>query len=211
MTSVLQFNQQQAIAGSQGGGDYVTESCVLAGRIIEGKWVNTPNGAGMFEISFEADSGKKANYLSICHRKRDGNASDVGVEQLQAMMGVLGVQGLNDHGGKCPEVAGKPIILALERQNYTKQSGPNAGQPGYKFEIKAFMSAKSRQTYAEHAEGKQPESCEYWAQRFAQNPNGVDQRQSGGHQQQQYAPQQGGTYSPPGADSFDDFDDEIPF
>lgn len=210
MTSVLQFNQQQAISGSSGGGDYVTESCVLAGCVTEGKWVNQPSGAGMLELSFESSAGKKANYLSICHRKKDGAANDMGIEQLQAMMGVMGIQNLSDQGGYCPEVKDKPVMLAMERRNYIKQSGPKAGEHGYKLEIKAFMSAKSRQTYAEHSEGKQPESCDYWTARFAQNPGGSAPEQQSA-QKQQYAHDPRPQQQSGGQDDYSDFDSEIPF
>jgi len=210
MSSVLQFNQQQAIAGSAGSGDYITESTVVSGRLVEAKWIASPSGAKSIEFSFESDSGKKANYLSIFYGKKNGSANDIGIEQLQAMMGVLGVQNLSDQGGYCPEVKGKPIMLALERENYTKQSGAKAGEEGFRFNIKAFMSAKSRQTYAEHVAGKDPETAIYWSERFASEPMGKKQQTQAAQPNQQAQTAQGGQYNASNLGA-SDFNDEIPW
>lgn len=204
MNQMFTYNQEQAVAGSAGGGgEYLTESAVVKCRIDSAKWTTGSNGSqsGFLELDVTTESGQKANYLRICHAKRDGTPNEFGQGQIQSLMGVTGVKGLTSkqHGSDmaCPELIGKPVSLALERENYIKGDG----KPGFKFEIKAIMSSLSGKTVAEHVGNQQPETAGYWAERFKANPQGNAPKQT-----QQAAPAQAGYSQPPA-----DFDDDIPF
>lgn len=199
---MFQYNEQSAIDGSSGGNsDYILESGVYRGFVAEASWEQAPNSqAKFFKFNFENEDGRKCNYISICYQKKDGTPNQFGCDQMNALMAVTGcTSGLTDVGGKCPEIALKPVTLALERENYPK----NNGETGFRFNPKAFMSAKSYQTYAEYKDGKGPESKQYWEQRFADNPHG--------NQSQQPASQNAGNPNAASNTPTDDFDDDIPF
>lgn len=206
MSAIFNYNAEQAAAADSGGGDYITESCVVRGFIEQAKWVEAQTGAKGIELTFESETGQKANYLTLYHQKRDGSQNEVGHQQIQSMMGVTGAQSLSQQPGKdgliAPELTRKPVRLALERENYIK----NNGDEGFRFQIKCFMSAKSGLTIAEYQAGKQAESAEYWASRFAENPKGKPAKQQQPAPQYQAPPMQ----SAPAGQS-DDFDDSIPF
>lgn len=194
MTQVFSYNEEQAAAADSGGGEYILESCVTRGFIEQAKWTEAQTGAKALELSFESEKGQKANYLALYYQKKDGSQNEVGHQQIQSLMGVTGAQSLSQAPGKdgmiAPELTRKPVQVALERENYIK----NNGDEGFRFQIKCFMSAKSGLTIAEHKTGKQAESAGYWAQRFAQNPQGKPAKQAG-----QAA--SGGGYSAPPQDS----------
>ncbi|RKQ97108.1 hypothetical protein C7446_2527 [Kushneria sinocarnis] len=207
MTQVFSYDENQAAAADAGGGEYITESCVVRGFVEQAKWTEANSGAKGLELSFESEHGQKANYLTIYYQKKDGSKNEVGVNQIQSLMGVTGVQSLSQQGGQngmiAPELTRKPVQIALERENYTKSNGGE----GFRFQIKCFMSARSGKTIAEHLEGKSADSAAYWEQRFAENPGGKQAKQQ---QSQPYnsANEYANSNIPP---SSNDFDDEIPF
>lgn len=214
MSAVFQYNEAQAEAADSGGGDYITESCVVRGLIEQAKWVEANTGAKGLELTFESEKGQKANYLTLYYQKKDGSQNEVGHQQIQSMMGVTGAQSLSQQPGKdgmiAPELTRKPVQLALERENYIK----NNGDEGFRFQIKCFMSSRSGLTIAEHKAGKQAESAGYWAQRFAENPKGKPPKQQGGQSYQQQAAYQAppqNSYGAPAPGSPDELDDEFPF
>lgn len=205
MSAVFQYDQQAAIDASSAGGEYLTESSVERGFITQAKWVRAGTGTLGLELSFESEKGQKVNFLTMYYQKHDGSRIDVGHGQINSIMGVTGTQQLSQvqqgQDTVAPELKGRPIALALERHNYTKGNG----DPGFKFVIKCIMSANSWLTVAENASGSGPQSKDYWAGRFAENPRGVNDTpmasQSGGFQQS----------APASAAPYDDFDDDIPF
>lgn len=217
MTQVFSYNEEQAAAADSGGGEYILESCVTRGFIEQAKWTEAQTGAKALELSFESEKGQKANYLALYYQKKDGSQNEVGHQQIQSLMGVTGVQSLSQAQGKdgliAPELTRKPVQVALERENYVKQNGDE----GFRFQIKCFMSAKSGLTIAEHKAGKQAESAGYWAQRFAQNPQGKPAKQQSAGQQGaamyggQPAPQDYGAYPEAQPGGMMDDDSEIPF
>lgn len=212
MSNVFQYNEEQAVAADSGGGEYIVESCVVRGFIEQAKWVEAQTGAKGLELSFESEKGQKANYLTLYYQKKDGSSNEVGHQQIQSLMGVAGVQNLSQAQGKdgmiAPELTRKPVQVALERENYIKSSGDE----GFRFQVKCFMSAKSGLTIAEHKEGKSADSASYWAQRFAQNPQGKPPKQRSAHRPAASGGQaQGGSYGAPAPGAAVDFDDTIPF
>lgn len=207
---MFQYNEQSAIDGSQGGNsDYILESSVCRGIIVEAEWEQAQNSqAKFFKFNFEDETGRKCNFISICYQKKDGTPNQFGCDQMNALMAVTGcTSGLTDQGGKCPEIVRKQVALALERENYYK----NDGSTGFKFKPKAFMSAKSWQTYAEYKDGKGPETKAYWEQRFAANPNGNELPAQGAPSQQSSYAGDAGHPNTPGNYPDDDFDQSIPF
>lgn len=208
MSAVFQYNEEKAVAADTGGGDYIVESCVARGFIEQAKWVTANSGAKGLEITFESEKGQKANYLTLYYQKKDGSINEVGDQQIQSLMGCAGVQTLSQQSNGsamiAPELTRKPVQLALERENYRKDNG----QDGFRFQIKCIMSARSGQTVAEYKEGRQAESAKYWADRFAENPQGKPAAQRQNTPSYQAGAPAGADHLPP-TDSFDD--SQIPF
>lgn len=186
---VFQYNQQQAVDGSAGGGQYITESCVVRGFIEQAKWVTARSGSLGLELTFESETGQKANYLTIYYQKADGSVNSVGRDQIQALMGVTQAQQLTQaqKGSDmiAPELTNKPVQLALERENRIKSDG----NEGFGFQIKCFMSAKTGQTVAERANNGAAKSAEYWTERFKNNPHGKPAAGGNNHAPQSYSNQ----------------------
>lgn len=205
------FNEEQAKAGSQGGGGGNFDSQVARAVITDATWKTANSGAGMLELCFRTEAGADINYVNICHTKKDGTQNEVGVGHIQALMGVTGARNLTNGNNKCPELIGKSGMFAFQRRNYRKGDGSE----GFGFEIKAYMSAKSGQTYAEHCAGKPAEQKEYWEGEFAKNPKGnVLEAQQGGYGGQQgggFGGQQQGGVDAGAPQGGHDFDDSIPF
>ncbi|WP_062359515.1 single stranded DNA-binding domain-containing protein [Vreelandella aquamarina] len=212
MSAVFQYNEEKAVAADSGGGEYITESCVVRGFIEQAKWMEANSGAKGLELTFESENGQKANYLTLYYQKRDGSQNEVGHQQIQSLMGCTGVQSLTQAQGKdgliAPELTRKPVQVALERENYIKGNG----EEGFRFQIKCFMSARSGLTIAEHKAGKQAESAGYWAERFAKNPKGAPPKQQAQNSQSYGGdPRQQSDSFSYGAPVGDHMDDEIPF
>lgn len=223
---MYQYNHETAMSADQGG-SYITESCVVRGLITYAKWTKSGDPSSQsesLEIGIESEDGKKANYISICWRKRDGSMNEYGDKQIHSLMGCTGLQGLNQHpvGTEviCPDLKDKQIAVALERVNYLKGDGSE----GYKLEPKAFMRADSWQTVKEFATQNMADTCEYWKKTFAAMPDGkpAQPQNSAGNQRPMsqkpmpnHAIMQGAQNMPnngaPAGGGYDDFDQDIPF
>lgn len=217
MTTAFTYNEDQAAAADGGSSEYLLESAVVRGTITAARWTLAQNSQAEFlQFDFETEHGKKANYINLIFKDKEGKPLQFGEERIQALMGCTGAQSLSrvQKGQEvtCPELAGRKVALALEVRYFPK---PNADKPGFGFDVKAIMSAKSGITIGEHRAGKGPESKEYWAGQFATNPHGnlaaVQAKMNGGQ-----APQHGSGHQSPAAQmpppqAPDDFDDEIPF
>ncbi|TFH85228.1 hypothetical protein EQG41_18105 [Billgrantia azerbaijanica] len=214
MTTAFTYNEEQAAAADGGSSEYLLESAVVRGTITAARWTLAQNSAAEFlQIDFETERGQKANYINFIFKDKEGKPLQFGEERIQALMGCTGVQSLSrvQKGQEvtCPELVGRKVALALEVRYFAKA---NSDKPGFGFDVKAIMSAKSGITIGEHREGKGPESKEYWAGQFAANPHGnkaaIEAKMSGNGG----APTSGqhdysNSYVPPA----DDMDDEIPF
>lgn len=184
---VFTYNQDAAVAASSAG-KYITESCVARGFIVSAKWTTGQNSSAEFlELTFESDQGQTANYLSICYRKKDGAPNEIGVGQIQNLMGVTGVRSLSrQQSGNdiiAPELSRKALQIALERENGTKLDGTAK----FSFAVRGTFSANSGKTVAEHVNNEPAKSIEYWRTRLAENPHGkpvaAPQQHAGSNQQ----------------------------
>lgn len=169
---VFTYNQDAAVAASSAG-KYITESCVARGFITAAKWTTGQNSSAEFlELTFESDQGQTANYLSICYRKKDGTPSEIGVGQIQNLMGVTGVRSLSrqqvGNDTIAPELTRKALQIALERENGFKLDG----SPKFNLAFRGAFSANSGKTVAEHVNNEPAKSIDYWRSRLAENPHG---------------------------------------
>ncbi len=114
------------------------------------KWTVSQQGAEALELSFEADSGEKADYLSIYYKGKDGNVIDFGRNMIQGIMGCTGVRNLSrqttEYALIAPELIGRSVGLFLQKEIYTKQDGSD----GFRFQVVTPFSAKSGLTLSEH-------------------------------------------------------------
>lgn len=130
-------------------------------------------GTEGIHFEFVSPGGGAAGF-DVYTRKADGTPT-FGMNQIQAMMTILELRGLRAVAGKFeaydadagkrieqegevfPDLAGKPIGLVLQRENYTK----NNGQEGYRMNLFGIFHATSRLTASEIKERKvQPEKLE---------------------------------------------------
>jgi hypothetical protein len=165
------FTYNPEIAAQSGGtGQYITESCVARGFIESAKFVRGSKGAEGVEYTFESEGGQKANFLTVHYKNNDGSNNEIGTALIHAIMGCSGVKGMTfGKDGDIPELKRRPIMLALERENYYNSKD----EEKFKFNIRCAMSARSGLTISEHANSKPADSMKYWQDRFAANQNGA--------------------------------------
>lgn len=132
------FNYNEQLATQIGAGQYVTKSGGYDLKIVRAEFTRSPNNSAEFlELDFETREGLKLNYVSINFVGGNGQENAFGMKMINAIMGCAGVQNLTQgNNGNCPELFNKGIKAVVQRVDYTKQSGPKAGQDGYKFELK---------------------------------------------------------------------------
>ena len=196
---MIAFNQEQAANSDSTGGNYNSQVDVY--KLKDPKWVDAKAGseARSIELTAVNKDGQEFRYLSIFYTKRDGSQNDIGMKQIQAMMGLLGVQNLTNQGGLIPELNGKFLKLALERENYIKGDGSD----GFKFNMRGAFDYQSGQSYPEKQASREPEAISYWVKRFADQPNGIVAKSNGS----QSRPVTTVAQAPAG----DDFNDDIPW
>ena len=209
------FNYDEQLASQIGGGQYVTKSGGYDLKIVRAQFTKSPNNMAEFlELDFETREGLKLNYVSINFTKGDGNPNDFGNKMINAIMGATGVQNLTlGNDGNCPELFNKGMKAVVQRVDYTKQSGANAGQDGYKFEFKLPANIQTGKTVKETSTNSPATSFEQYAGSIEDKDERVaNSQQSGGFSNQGKA--QGNSHdfdnSKPQADAID-FDDDIPF
>lgn len=201
---IFTYDQSQATQIG-GGGQYVTESGGYDLKVVRAQWKD-----GKFlEFDFETRDGKKLNYVSINYVKNDGSANQYGQQMIQAIMGCVGVQQLTtDQQGNVPELFGKFMKGVVQRVDYTKTGGQNAGQDGYKFDFKLPANMQTGQTVKEMVEQKPAEAFDKYASTI-ENKDERGKHQSGTNQSHlnQDSKQTQHQYNEPPMD----FDDDIPF
>lgn len=130
-------------------------------------------GTEGMHFEFTSPGGGSAGF-DLYTRKEDGTVV-FGMNQLQAMMAILGLRGLRaqqgmfeaydfDEGKRVektgeifPDLCGKTIGLVLQKEKYTK----NNGQEGYRMNLFGIFHPDSRLTASEIKERKaQPEKLE---------------------------------------------------
>jgi hypothetical protein len=210
-----EFTYNEELATQIGGGSYVTKSGGYDFKVTRAEFATGQNGnSKALELDLETRDGLKCNYLSINYVKNDGNANEFGQKMINAIMGCALVQNLTNQNGNCPELFGKYFKGIVQRIDYTKQSGPNAGQDGYKFEFKLPANIQSGKTVKEAKDESEAKSFASYADSIEDK----DERtvNQGGFQNQ--TPNQGNSHNfdnskppqqPNGASV--EFDDDIPF
>lgn len=197
------YNQEQA--SQIGAGQYVTKSGGYDFKIVRAQFSKSQNNqAEALELDFETREGLKCNYISINYTKGDGNPNEYGNKMIQALMGSVGAQNLTfDQQGNCPELFNKGLKGVVQRVDYTKQSGPNAGQDGYKFDFKLPANIQTSKTVKEAMSNSEATSFKHYAETITDK----DERQTTGSARQ--ATNAAVNNNTQAADI--DFDDDIPF
>tara|TARA_R110000744_G_scaffold377890_1_gene493379 strand:- start:1113 stop:1721 length:609 start_codon:yes stop_codon:yes gene_type:complete len=199
------FNYNEQLATQIGAGQYVTKSGGYDLKIVRSQFTKSNNNNAEFlELDFETREGLKLNYVSINFVNGKGEENAFGMKMINAIMGCANVQNLTQaNDGSCPELFNKGIKAVVQRVDYTKQSGQNAGQDGYKFELKLPANIGTGRTVKETSTNATATAFDQYAssiedkdERTAPQAN----QQSGGFNSQQAAPDVG-----------DSFSDDIPF
>lgn len=146
------YNQEAALAAGQSA--FINESGAYVVTIQEAKYMTSSGGVESIEFSVEADDGKKANYLKVYSKKKDGKPNQYGINMIQAIMDCAGVQQLttkmiNAHTHIAPELTNKRVGLILQKTLKTKTNG----QDTYSFDILLSFIAQTRQTLDEKING----------------------------------------------------------
>ena len=148
MNAVFTYSQEMATQIGNGG-QYVTTSGGYDLKIVRAQFVN----GKALELDFETREGLKLNYVSINYTKNDGQPNEFGQKMIHAIMGCCGANQLTqDANGNIPELFGKLIKAVVQRVDYTKTSGANAGQDGYKFDFKMPAMMSTGQTIKEYVD-----------------------------------------------------------
>lgn len=195
------YNEEQA--SQIGGGQYVTKSGGYDFKVVRAQFTKSDNNQAEFlEFDFETREGLKLNYVSINFTKGDGNPNEFGGKMIQAIMGAIGVGNLSSgNDGNCPELFNKGLKGVVQRVDYTKQSGPNSGQDGYKFEFKLPANIKTGKTVKETTGNSEAKSFS----QYADSIEDKDERTTPAPSQHQT------NTTDPRPDPTIDFDDDIPF
>src|SRR5690606_1770772 len=183
---ILSYNQESAVKA--GGGEYINEGGAYVVTITEAKYEKAKTGTDGLEFSVVTEDGMKANYLRVYFAKksteegRQGEPIKGGVSILNAMMGILGAQGMTavKRGDVyvCPEFEGKKIGLFLQKSIYTKSDGSE----GYKFEISVPFHPADKRTVREIVEGRSASTVDKMASSYkdkVEKPQNSSQGNSG--------------------------------
>ena len=199
------FTYNQEEAAQIGAGQYVTKSGGYDLKIVRAQFSKSQsNQSEALELDFETREGLKCNYVSINHTKGNGNTNEYGGKLIQAIMGCIGIQNLTaDQQGNCPELYNKGLKGVIQRVDYTKQSGPNAGQDGYKFDFKLPANIQTSKTVKEAMTNAEAASFKQYAESIVDK----DDRQAAGSARA--ATNNAVSHNTQSNDI--DFDDDIPF
>ena len=194
---IFQYNQQEA--AQIGGSQYVTKSGGYDFKIVRAQFVNNKS----LELDLETREGLKCNYVSINYTKNDGSLNDYGNKMIMAIMGCVGAQQLTaDQQGNVPELFGKYLKAVVQRVDYTKQSGANAGQDGYKFDFKMPANLQTGKTVKEQLDNSEAKAFNQYASTITDK----DERSATGATPCHNSPSQAQYNEPP-----TNFDDDIAF
>ena len=146
----LKFNKDAAMKADNG--SFINEGCVCVGMIVEAKSFKKPSGSAGIEFSLEDHLGRKANYVTIYTKNKDGS-ENFAASKVQALMGILGIEELNGVAGRgddvgtafFPALLNKPIGFMLQRENYQKGDG----SVGWKMNLVHWFDHTTKQTYVE--------------------------------------------------------------
>lgn len=208
MKTVLQYDQNEGMKA--GGGDFVSEGGPYVCQITEAKYTKARTGTMGLEFSIKTQDGLSARFITVYYQKGDGEIVKGGHSLIQAMMGLLKIQGISvnqvqDGSEYCPEFQGKKIGLFLQKKLYTK----NDGADGYKFEISVPFNIQDRRTLRELIDNKPAQTIDRMEASYSdKDERGQNSLAMGG------TGVSGGSQQGPGQNQFppaDQFDDDIPF
>lgn len=203
---MFQLNPQAARDGSGSAGAFIQQTGAYIGTIVAATQYKAPSGAEMMNISFQANSGEKAPYLSICYKKKDGSDNEIGVNQINALMACMKVRNTAPVNGSInawdknagkempqqaiifPELMDKPVGLFLQRELSTYN-----GEDKEKVVFYAPFNADTQQTAQEVLDQSEAKSIE----RMKETVKDYDKRQKGGYSTQ--------------SESAEQFEDDVPF
>ena len=196
------YNEDQA--SQIGGGQYITKSGGYDFKITRAEFsFNDQTKGESLELDLEDREGLKCNYISINFIKNNGEQNEFGQKMIQAIMGCVGVQGLSNNNGQCAELSGRYLKGVVQRVDYTKSTGANAGQDGYKFDFKLPANIKTGKTVKETRDNSEAKSFDSYASSITdKDERSSSQNMAGSYQQAPKVNPQEPTI---------DFDDDIPF
>lgn len=145
--AVLTLNQEQA---AKSGSQYINDSGFYFGTIKSATYIKAKTESKGIELSLSTGSGE-ANYLALYYEKKDGSIIESGLNMINAIMYLTGVnqlttQTFNDPNNQnnivnyAPELIGKQLGLVLRKTLYTKQDNTD----GYTFEIVQAADSQQR-------------------------------------------------------------------
>lgn len=195
----VQYNPEAALKA--GGGDYIQDGGAYVVDIVSAKYITAGTGSKGLEFEVKNVAGQSAKFIKAYYEKIDGSQIPSGYSTLCGIMHFLKLNGLTVQNigadSIAPELTGKRVGLFLQKNLYTNKNNID----GYSFDIKAPYNPASMNTVREEQEQKPATAVSNWSNSYKDNDKRVAQ-----------APAQhgAGDFGQPN-NSFDDFNDNIPF
>ena len=226
--ALFTFNEDEALAGSSVGGGFIKESGAHTGSFSEAYEVTSRDGAVGIYLNFLSDTGEQAT-LTLWTVGKTGNPIEFTQKKIQSLMGLLGLKAIREKKNTLikkwdydvkgqvdarvtsyPEIENKHIGVFFEaRENIFN------GKTSIRPEIIIFYDAESEQTYAEKAKGLDASTL---AGLIEKTPSVVAAKvavpvvpAAPEPKKNNFATGFDGAAPPPPPQSYDAFDDEIPF
>lgn len=152
------------------GSGRINETGKYTGVFTKAKKVESTKGTQGIELSFQADNGQSADYLTLWTINGEGKQI-YGFKQLQALMTCLKLRNIESKVGLVdeydrdareviqveaeifPGLMNAPIGLLIQMEEYQKKSGEIAQKPS----IAGFFDAQTEQVAVEILEKRSPE------------------------------------------------------
>lgn len=157
-----QLNAQGAVEGSNIGYQRINTSGAYAGTFTKAKAITASTGAKGIELSFKADDGAEANYLTLYTHSKTGEET-LGRKQLDSLMACLKVRKIDPEQATIMEwdnsmqqeqkvsvllytgLMNDRVGVVLQREVFKK----NNGDIGERMNLYSFYNADTRQNGAE--------------------------------------------------------------
>lgn len=148
------------------GAPVIDKTGAYIGEITLAKAIKTDKGSEGIELSFKADSGHVARFLTLYTKGQDGSEI-FGINMVYALMTVLSLRTIESKEmkfieydfeqrkeveklGECfPVLCNRKVGLVLQREEYEIRKGKNAGTIGHKMNVYACFNAESKKTATE--------------------------------------------------------------
>ena len=222
-----QLNSQGAIEGSNVGYQKINITGAYTGIFTKAKAITASTGATGIELSFKADDGAVANYLTLYTHSKTGEET-LGRRQLDALMACLKVRKIepeqvmimewNKDMGQDQQVSVElyralmniRVGVVLQREEYRK----NNGESGERMNLCSFFNADTRQNGAEvmqQAEAKSLVRLLATIKDKTLKPSSEGKPPTSATKQQQTQTQAANAPQTAATSSSAAFDDDIPF